>query len=78
MLYLGPKVARFVLVSYECGAVADLSPRFALFPSFNCPSEADPNAPFGVFSIWKVIAVEGMLWGFGTAIGELPPYFVSL
>lgn len=23
------------------------------------------------------IFIEGLLWGFGTAIGELPPYIVS-
>lgn len=29
------------------------------------------------FELWKLIAVEAFLWGAGTAIGELPPYFVA-
>lgn len=30
---------------------------------------------FGV--IYKAVALEAFLWGLGTAIGELPPYFVA-
>lgn len=28
-------------------------------------------------AIYKAVALEAFLWGFGTAIGELPPYFVA-
>jgi len=27
--------------------------------------------------IYKAVALEAFLWGLGTAIGELPPYFVA-
>lgn len=32
----------------------------------------------GVFDIFFAVILEASLWGLGTAIGELPPYFVSL
>ena len=28
--------------------------------------------------MYSAVALEAFLWGFGTAIGELPPYFVAL
>ena len=30
-----------------------------------------------VFSIYQAVIIEAFLWGLGTAIGELPPYFVA-
>jgi hypothetical protein len=27
--------------------------------------------------IYKTVILEAFLWGLGTAIGELPPYFVA-
>ena len=29
------------------------------------------------FELWQLVAIEAFLWGAGTAIGELPPYFVA-
>ena len=29
------------------------------------------------FTIYKSVILEAFLWGAGTAIGELPPYFVA-
>ena len=28
-------------------------------------------------TIYKAVIIEAFLWGLGTAIGELPPYFVA-
>lgn len=28
-------------------------------------------------SVYQAVIIEAFLWGLGTAIGELPPYFVS-
>lgn len=36
------------------------------------------GSEISVKNFYLTICLEGMLWGFGTAIGELPPYFVSL
>ena len=30
------------------------------------------------WDVYSAVALEAFLWGFGTAIGELPPYFVAL
>jgi len=30
-----------------------------------------------MFDLWLRVALPVMAWGFGTAIGELPPYFIS-
>ncbi len=80
VLYLGPKIIRYVLASSECGRPATMLPnRFALFPSFGCPTDensfAENSLSFG--SILSIVQLESFLWGFGTAIGELPPYIVS-
>ena len=41
VLYLAPKIVRLVTASYACGAVAQMLPsRFALFPTFACPTDA--------------------------------------
>jgi len=34
-----------------------------------------PTVP--ISEIYKAVLLEAFLWGFGTAIGELPPYFVA-
>jgi hypothetical protein len=48
---------------------------------FICPDEelaANPLAPTpSLFSISRLVIFEAFLWGVGTAIGELPPYFVA-
>lgn len=37
ILYLGPKVAKFVMASYECGKIVEMHPsRFSLYPTFTC------------------------------------------
>ncbi|PWA62536.1 SNARE associated Golgi protein [Artemisia annua] len=42
-------------------------------PSFSSPN--GHNVPLS--SILPHVQIESILWGFGTAIGELPPYFIS-
>ena len=76
VLYLTPKIIRLVLASSACGHVARMTPnRFSLFPTFECnPGSVE------VVSFWRLFASiwpEGFLWGLGTSIGELPPYFIS-
>lgn len=29
------------------------------------------------FAIYQAVIIEAFLWGLGTAIGELPPYYVA-
>lgn len=41
-----------------------------------CPEfDGTPTVP--VFDIYRAVIIEAFLWGLGTAIGELPPYFVA-
>lgn len=77
VLYLGPKALKFVLASHECGAIAQMLPdRLTLNPTFDCPVEGTGQA-ITFWSLLKVIGIEGILWGFGTALGELPPYIIA-
>ena len=63
------------MASYECKKVVSMLPsRYSIDPQFHCSSE-NPEVTF--FNLFKEIWLEGFLWGFGTAIGELPPYIVS-
>lgn len=40
VLYLGPKIAKFTLASYECGNIPSMSPhRYSINPSFQCQTE---------------------------------------
>ena len=38
---------------------------------------APDQVTIGVWTIFKAIWLEAFIWGSGTAIGELPPYFVA-
>ena len=29
------------------------------------------------WAIYQAVFIESFMWGFGTALGELPPYFVA-
>mgnify|MGYP000971117513 FL=1 len=35
------------------------------------------NLSIGIFQIILAVQLESFLWGLGTAIGELPPYFIA-
>eukprot|EP00825_Cyclidium_porcatum_P001270 TRINITY_DN1057_c0_g1_i1.p1 TRINITY_DN1057_c0_g1~~TRINITY_DN1057_c0_g1_i1.p1 ORF type:complete len:226 (+),score=37.68 TRINITY_DN1057_c0_g1_i1:572-1249(+) len=40
-------------------------------------AQKNVTEPIGFFGILLSVQFEAFLWGFGTAIGELPPYFVA-
>merc|ERR1719259_833456 len=75
LLYLGPHIANVTLAAYECGSTDFPSPPYP--DSIVCP---DQVATSDGMTIWQIIAkvrVEAFCWGFGTALGELPPYFMA-
>ena len=37
----------------------------------------DGTPTIRLFTIYKAVILEAFFWGLGTAIGELPPYFVA-
>ncbi|KAH9252518.1 hypothetical protein BASA81_009561 [Batrachochytrium salamandrivorans] len=75
MLFLAPFIAQATLVAYSCHSL-EFTTRGP--NSFVCDSSLGQSTdPITVWSIASKVRLETLLWGFGTAIGELPPYFVA-
>ncbi|XP_078484477.1 vacuole membrane protein 1 isoform X2 [Ciona intestinalis] len=73
LLYLGPHIAAVTLAAFECMSVNFPQPPYP--DQIICPEETEPT-----MSIWTIIGkvrLEAFMWGAGTAIGELPPYFMA-
>jgi len=75
VLYLGPHIAAVTMAAYECGALNFPEPPYP--DQIVCPTENDPLWAVGILNIMRKVRVEAMLWGAGTALGELPPYFMA-
>lgn len=77
MLYLGPHIAKVTMAANQCNYVPESLPsRWAVHHFKPCPTfEGTPTVP--VLSIYQAVIIEAFLWGLGTAIGELPPYYVA-
>ena len=74
VLYLGPFIAKVTMASNECNYVPEFDFKTSTFAK--CPKhEGIPD--LAMTTIYLAVIYEAFLWGFGTAIGELPPYFVS-
>ncbi|KAL5541597.1 hypothetical protein UlMin_009307 [Ulmus minor] len=91
VLYLGPHIAFFTLKAMQCGRVDLKNAPYDTIQLKSNPSWLDKDcSEFGpplfplehglrvpLSSILPQIQLEAILWGVGTAIGELPPYFIS-
>ncbi|KAJ3696085.1 hypothetical protein LUZ60_001462 [Juncus effusus] len=93
VLYLGPHIALFTLKSVQCGHTNLKSAPYDTIQLNRAPSWLDKtcrelgpplmHAPTGslvrvpVMKILAQVQLEAVLWGIGTALGELPPYFIS-
>lgn len=75
MLYLGPHIAAVTMAAYECGALNFPEPPYP--DQIICPAATDPLWSAGILNIMRKVRMEAMLWGAGTALGELPPYFMA-
>lgn len=75
VLYLGPHIAAVTMAAYECGGLNFPEPPYP--DSISCPDTIDPLWIAGIFNIMRKVRIESMLWGAGTALGELPPYFMA-
>lgn len=74
VLYLGPYIAKVTLAVTECDTMnVPLEGAFALV----CPPVGTPKEAVTFMRILIKVLPACFLWGAGTAIGELPPYFVS-
>lgn len=90
-MYLGPHIALFTIKAVKCGRVDIKSSLYDTIQLHSGPSWLDRNCTaFGppmysslqgsripLTSILAQIQLEAILWGVGTALGELPPYFIS-
>lgn len=87
VLYLGPHIALFTIKAVQCGRVDLKSAPYDTIQLKRVPSWLDKEcSQFGpplfqsqvpLSSILPQVQMEAILWGVGTAIGELPPYFIS-
>ena len=78
ILYLGPHIMQVVIAANECNKVPDMLPSRWNFQKFaTCESVAEKDVNISFFTIYQAVFLEAFLWGAGTAIGELPPYFVA-
>jgi len=73
LLYLGPHIAAVTMAAYECQSTD--------FPEPPYPEEIHcPEALAQGITVWDILSkvrIEAFCWGAGTAIGELPPYFMA-
>lgn len=93
VLYLGPHIAFFTIKATQCGRVDLKSApydtiQFKSGPSWlekHCSDFGAPVYPslpgsrvrVSMSSILPHVQLEAFLWGLGTALGELPPFFIS-
>lgn len=77
VLYLGPHIAKVTMASNSCNYVPDSLPNRWNFHHFKACPEFEGVPSISVFSIYQAVIIEAFLWGLGTAIGELPPYYVA-
>ncbi|KAI4494837.1 hypothetical protein M0804_001038 [Polistes exclamans] len=75
VLYLGPHIAAVTMAAYECGSLNFPEPPYP--DQIVCPTTIDPLWTAGILNIMRKVRVEAMFWGAGTALGELPPYFMA-
>ncbi|GLH01749.1 Vacuole membrane protein 1 [Gryllus bimaculatus] len=45
--------------------------------AYECGKENDPQWGASILNIMSKVRLEAMMWGAGTALGELPPYFMA-
>jgi len=74
LLYLGPHIAAVTLAAYECGSLHFPEPPYP--DEIICPEDGIKEQ-VSLLSIMGKVRVEAFMWGAGTALGELPPYFMA-
>lgn len=75
LLYLGPHIAAVTISAYECHALNFPEPPYP--DQIICPQIIDPSWSVGLWNIMRKVKLESIMWGAGTALGELPPYFMA-
>lgn len=75
LLYLGPHIASVTLAAYECNSLNFPEPPYP--NEIVCPDDAKSTLVPTMWAIMSKVRLEAFLWGAGTALGELPPYFMA-
>lgn len=80
LLYLGPFIAQVTLAAYECNSLDFPEPPYP--DSIVCPEGKNETTiatttAISILSIMSKVRLESFMWGAGTALGELPPYFMA-
>lgn len=70
-------MAKVTLVANECNSLPVHVPNRWSYQIFEECTKWEGVPTIGILSIYYSVIIEAFLWGIGTAIGELPPYFVA-
>ncbi|KAJ3331866.1 Vacuolar membrane protease [Blyttiomyces sp. JEL0837] len=74
VLFLGPHIAKVTMTAYSCG---HLNFEVRGPNAFVCTDPAQIIDSVSILDIYMKVRLASFFWGFGTSIGELPPYFVA-
>ncbi|XP_046840649.1 vacuole membrane protein 1-like [Xenia sp. Carnegie-2017] len=74
LLYLGPFIAQVTLAAWECQSLDFPQPPYP--NEIFCPEDGHTST-VSLWTIMRKVRLEACMWGAGTAIGELPPYFMA-
>lgn len=79
MMFLFPHVLQVVTAAESCKTTAGLIPWYQHPCKLDCSTTSGPldGSTVTFWNLFCLVTVPCMLWGFGTAVGELPPYLVS-
>lgn len=80
LLYLGPHIASVTMAAYTCNSLNFPEPPYP--DEIVCPDDtSNPGIsvaePLSIWTIMSKVRLEAFMWGAGTALGELPPYFMA-
>ncbi|CAL8139642.1 unnamed protein product [Orchesella dallaii] len=80
VLYLGPFIAKVTLAAEECFTLDFPEPPYPeqiICSSTSVANAAGPSETVSILDIMQKVRWECLSWGLGTALGELPPYFMA-
>ncbi|KAI6240963.1 Vacuole membrane protein 1 [Aphelenchoides fujianensis] len=75
IIYLGPHIARVTLAAFECHSLDFPEPPYP--EDVTCPTDPTSGGEVTLWAIMNKVRLECLMWGAGTALGELPPYFMA-
>mmetsp|Transcript_103280 Transcript_103280/g.296484 ORF Transcript_103280/g.296484 Transcript_103280/m.296484 type:complete len:517 (+) Transcript_103280:91-1641(+) len=79
LMFLFPHIMQVVSAAEACRTTVGLVPWYQHPCKLDCSTVSGPRDDSTVtfLRLWALVTVPCMLWGFGTAVGEIPPYSVA-